>query len=416
MSQSTSFDLTSSQAGAFDLTASAFKANPYPIFAQLRLHDPVYLYASSPDGQSTWLITRYEDAEFILHDKRFVKDKQLAFSPEGRAGLSDLPPSADDLFNLSMLKFDPPDHTRLRRLLNPFFTPRSLEQLRGSIQEICDELINLVESKGQMDIIEEFAAVLPIRIIAKMLGVPAEDGLKLHTWTKRITDALDNPLAFQQVEQDLQASYTYLLALIDQKRQRPVADLVGTLIQANTDEDRLSERELVAMVFLLILAGNETTMNLIGNGMLALLTHPEQMRLLQTRPELIKTAVEEFLRYFAPFTITTHRWAGAEVEVGNKLIRRGDTVLISLASVNRDERVFAHSDILDITRQENPHLAFGKGHHYCLGAPLARLEGQVAISTLLRRLPDMQLCKDPSSLSWRAGSTVLGVNQLPVVF
>ncbi|GCE07684.1 cytochrome P450 family protein [Dictyobacter aurantiacus] len=416
MSQSTDFDLTSSQTAEFDLTTVAFKSNPYPILARLRTHDPVYQYTSSPDGQSTWLITRYEDAEIVLRDERFVKDKQSTLPPEERAPSAGPAPSVSDLFDLGMLKFDPPDHTRLRKVVNLFFTPRATEQWRESVQRISDELIDKVESQKRMDLIEDFASVLPIRIISEMLGVPAEDSMQLHLWTKRIADALDDPAAFEQVASDLQAFYTYLLALVEKKRQASTDDLVCKLMHASVEGDQLTERELVAMIFLLILAGHETTTNLIGNGILALLTHPEQKQLLQAQPELIKPAIEEFLRYLAPFTITTHRWAREDVEMRGKLIRHGDAVLVSLAATNRDENKFDHPDTLDITRQENPHIAFGKGVHYCLGAPLARLEGQIAINTLLRRLPAMQLDIEPEALVWRTGSTVLGVNHLPVTF
>lgn len=417
MSQSTKFDLTSSQAADFDLTSSVFKSNPYPVFARLRISDPVHQYhSSSSDTQSTWLITRYSDAEIVLRDERFVKDKQHTLLREEYQPEPEQPPSADDLFNLGMLKFDPPDHTRMRKLVTPFFTSRAVEQLRGDIQEISDELIDGFEKNGQADIIEDFASLLPIRIISKMLGVPTEDSTKLHTWTKCIADALDDPVAFQQIHAHLQAFYEYLLVLIEEKKQRPDNALVSKLMQSQVGDDQLTERELVAMVFLLILAGHETTANLIGNGMLALMTHPEQMQLLQTHPELIKTAVDEFLRYFAPFTITTHRWARENLELGGKQMKRGDTVLISMASVNRDEQMFAEPDRLDISRTDNHHLAFGKGIHFCLGAHLARLEGTIAISTLLRRLPGLRLQVDPETLVWRTGSTVLGVNHLPVAF
>ena len=415
MSQSTEFDLTTSGTGEFDLTTSAFKSNPYPVFARLRASDPVHRYTSS-EGQSTWLITRYADAEFVLRDERFVKDRQNTLAPEERQPSPAPLASAEDLFDLSMLKFDPPDHTRLRKLVTPFFTARAVEQWRESIQHISDELLDAVEQKRQMDIVEEFASVLPIRIIAEMLGVSTEDSAKLHVWTKRIADALDDPIAFQQVHEHLQAFYTYLQTLIEKKRQEPDDALVSKLMRAEVGNDKLSERELVAMVFLLILAGHETTTNLIGNGMLALLTHPEQMLLLQMRPELINTAVDEFLRYFAPFAITTHRWAKEDLMLREKRIKKGDVVLVSLVSVNRDEEVFVEAEKLDIGRKENHHLAFGKGMHYCLGAHLAKQEGRIAISTLLRRLPALRLQVAPETLTWRTGSTVLGVEHLPVEF
>ncbi len=403
------------QATEFNLASSDFKANPYPVFAQLRVSDPVHQFSSS-NGQSTWLITRYADVELVLRDERFVKDRQHVFSSGEHTHLSISPASATDLMSMSMVDFDPPDHTRLRTLVNPFFTPRQMETWRGRIQAITDELIDAVEGKGQMDLIEEFAFPLPIRIITEILGVPTEDCSKLHRWTSLTADALGDPVAFQQVGAHLQAFYTYLLTLIERKRQTPADDLVSKLIQAEAEGGQISQRELVTMIFLLITAGHDTSDNLIGNGMLALLTHPEQMALLRDQPALIKTAVEEFLRYRSPFMLGTMRWASEDLELAGKSIRRGDQVLISLAAANRDEGEFAASDVLDIMREENRHLAFGKGIHYCLGAPLARLEGQIAIGTLLRRLPNLRLQIDPASLSWRPGWLVQGLKHLPVVF
>ncbi len=323
------------QSTKLNLASPAFKANPYPAFAWLRASDPVHQLASS-GGQSTWLITRYQDAELVLRDQRFVKDHNNVVPPEKRTRA---PASAADLMSMSLIDFDPPDHTRLRSLVNPFFTPRVVERWRGRIQEITDELIDAVEGKGSMDLIEEFAFPLPIRVISEILGVSAEDCPKLHMWTKALADALGDPVAFQQVGEQLQAFYIYLLALIESKRQAPADDLVSKLLQAEAKGDRLSEREVAAMIFLLITAGHDTTDNLIGNGMLALLTHPDQMALLRHNPALINMAVEEFLRYWSPFMLATLRWAGEDLEFGGKLICRGDQVVVSLAAANRDEEI-----------------------------------------------------------------------------
>jgi cytochrome P450 len=398
------------QSVELNLTSSAFKANPYPAFAHLRANDPVHLLSSS-DGLNNWLITRYEDAVAILRDERFVKNRRSMSSSQTQVSA---PPSIADLMGLSMLKFDPPDHTRLRSLVSLSFTPRLIEQWRERIQSITDELIDAVENQGGMDVIKQFAFPLPMLVISEIMGVPVGDGERLHLWIKRIVDAL--PAAHELAAEELQACYNYLLELIESKRQAPADDLVSKLILAEAEGDRLSVREVMAMIFLLIMAGHETTSNLIGNSMLALLTHPEQMALLRQDPTLIKTAVEEFLRFYSPLTLATLRWAREDVEFGGKLIQRGDMVDVSLASANRDETVFANPDNLDITRQESLNLAFSKGIHYCLGAPLARLEGQIAIGTLLRRLPNLRLQVDPSDLVWRPGSMVLGVNTLPVAF
>jgi cytochrome P450 len=402
-----------SQSTEIHLTSPAFKANPFPAFARLRADDPVHQINLS-DGQQAWLITRYKDADTVLRDERFVKERlKHGLLSEDQA--SSFMPVAD-LMSRMMVNFDPPDHTRLRQLLILSFTPRLVEQWRGRIQEITDELIDAVENEGAMDLIDQFAFPLPIRVISEMLGVPAEDSAKFRAWSNVIAEAIGDPLALQRAGDQFQAFHTYLLALIEEKRQKPEDALLSRLIQAESEGDRLSLGELVSMVFLLIIAGHETTVNLIGNGVLALLEHPDQMELLKQNPALIKTAIEEFLRYRGSLMLSTPRWASVDVTLGNKLIRRGDQVLIVLAAANRDDEAFANPDTLDITRQENRHFAFGKGIHYCLGAPLARLEGQIALGTLLQRLPNLRLEGDQGSLIWRPGSLILGLNHLPVVF
>lgn len=393
-----------------NLASPAFKANPYPIFARLCSDDPVHLL-SSDQSHGTWLITRYQEAELVLLDKRFVKSQSYASLSQEQ---SERPPSTADLLTMSMVDFDPPVHTRLRSLAAPFFLPRAIEQWRERIQQIVDELIDAVEPQGNMDLIDDLALPLPLTVISEMLGLPVEDRPSLHRWTRQLAEAFDHPGTLQQADEPLQAFYQYLLALIERKRQRPTADLISALVQA--EPDNISARELVAMIFLLITAGHDTTDNLIGNGMYALLTNPEQLSLLQREPAIIKTAIEEFLRYYSPFMLATRRWASAEVKLGGKLIRPGDQVAISLSAANRDEATFADPHLFQITRQENYHLAFGKGIHYCVGAPLARLEGQVAISTLLRRLPRLCLQIDPGELVWRPGSFIIGLTRLPVVF
>jgi cytochrome P450 len=403
------------QIAKVDLTLPSFKANPYPTFELLRTHDPVHLYAST-DKYNTWLITRYSDAESILRDERFVKEQRNTIPPEKRGPVPETPPSPGDLMSLMMTDFDPPTHTRLRSLANLSFTPRMIEQWRERIQQITNGLLDAVDPKGGMDLVEDFAFPLPMLVIAEILGVPSEDSRQLHTWTKTIADALGDPTAFQAVAIQLQAFYVYLKNLIAQKRQTPTDDLVSQLILAESEGDRLSERELITMVFLLIVAGHDTTASMIGNGMLALLTHPEQLGLLQQNPSLIKSAVEEFLRYRSPFMQATFRWASEDVVIAGNHIRQGDGIIISLAAANHDAAAFPHADDLDITRRDNAHLAFGKGIHYCLGAPLARLEGQIAINTLLQRFPHIHLSVDPTTLSWRPGSLALGLNHLPVTF
>lgn len=393
-----------------DLAAPIFKANPYPAFARLRLTDPVSLLTTQ-QGRQTWLITRYQEAELVLRDERFVKDPANAV-PGWQQSVR--PPSAADLMSMGMVDFDPPDHTRLRSLVGHFFTPRAIEQWQTRVQQITDELIDAVVDKGQMDVIEEVAFPLPLNVISEMLGIPVADRPDLHRWTRQLADAFDHPGTIKQADIPLHAFYAYLPTLIEQKRRRPTDDLISWLVQAK--DQQISAREMLAMIFLLITAGHDTTDNLIGNGLYALFTHPEQLALLKREPGRMKGAVEEFLRYYSPFMLATRRWARQEVQIGGQVIRQGDQIAVALAAVNRDEEVFSEPQRFDVTRRENHHLAFGKGIHYCIGAPLARLEGLVALNTILRRLPDVRLQCAPEELVWRPGSLIIGLSRLPVVF
>jgi cytochrome P450 len=404
------------QSPEMDLASPAFKADPYATFASLRASDPIHQITLA-NSQSSWLVTRYKDADLVLRDERFVKDIHHAFDPDVLDSMPrELPLPRKNFLNLQMLSLDPPDHTRLRALINISFTPRLIEQWRERIQRITDELIDAVQNQGEMDLIDGFAFPLPMMVISEMLGVPADDFTKFRTWSNLIVEATGNPQQFAQSMDQMLAFYTYLRALIEAKRQMPADDLLSKLIQTEAQGDKLSEEELVAMVFLLIVAGHETTVNLISNGLLALLQYPDQLELLQAKPALIKTAVEEFLRYRGPLLLATQRWAREDVEFQGQLIRRGDSVMVALSAANRDDEDFANPDRLDITREENRHLAFGKGIHYCLGAPLARLEGQIAIGTLVRRLPGLRLNATPESLVWRPGTLIMGLTHLPVAF
>jgi cytochrome P450 len=402
------------QSSEIDLFSPAAKANPYPSYALVRSSDHVY-NLKMEDGHTSWLITRYEDALAILKDQRFIKDYRRLLTPEQLKQTQ-----ADGYFalNAHMLSADPPDHTRLRALVNISFTPRLVEQWRERIQTLADELIEAIEQQEEreVDLIDAFAFPLPIVIITEMLGVPAEDRASFREWSNALLDATGKPEAFQGTREKVIAFVMYLRNLIETKRQQPGDDLIGRLLVAEADGDKLNETELISMIFLLLVAGHETTVNLIGNGTLALLQHPEQKRLLQEHPSLIKNALEEFLRFHSPVAIGTRRWVGEDLEFGGKQMRRGDPVLVSLAAANHDPEEFVQPDELDITRQENRHLAFGMGIHYCLGAPLARLEGQIAISTLLRRLPNLRLAVTAEELVWRPSMLLLGVSKLPVAF
>jgi cytochrome P450 len=404
-----------SQPPRVDLFDPAFTADPYPTYARLRSSAPVYR-AALPDGRGVWLITRYEDVLAVLKDKRFVKDWRGALTPEQ---LAQVPPIPEVMKPLSrnMLDTDPPDHERLRALVSKAFTPRLIERLRPRVQAISDGLLDAVQGRGEMDLIDDYAFPLPITVIAELLGVPAEDRNNFREWS----DAAVSGNASQEYMEEIliphmQAFTDYLRALFEEKRANPGDDLVSALVRAEEAGDRLSEDELLGMVFLLLVAGHETTVNLIGNGVLALLQHPDQLRKLEEDPSLIKPAVEELLRYDGPVETSTERFAREDVEIGGQVIPRGEMVLVVLAAADHDPERFSDPDELDITRTDNRHLAFGKGIHHCLGAPLARMEGQIAISTLLRRMRNLRLKGSPESLSWRPGMILRGLRGLPVEF
>ena len=406
---------------AINLNSPDFKADPYPVFARVRSEDPVHL-TEFPGNRKGWLITRYEEAEKVLRDPRFIKDPRHAFTPEQLQrqfpALKVQEPEHEQTFafNRNMLGTDPPDHTRLRSLVNLSFTPRFIEQWRERIQTITNDLLDAVQDKGTMDLVDDLAFPLPIIVITEMLGIPPEDRLKFRAWSNSVIEASGNPEEFRKQREKLREFQEYLRFLSNEKRNHLSDDLLSLLIRTEEAGDKLSEGELISMVFLLLVAGHETTVNLISNGALALMTHPEQMQLLREHPEMLKSAIEEFLRFHGPLMTATQRWAAEDVELAGKLIRKSDYVVVILASANHDPATFHNPDDLDITRSSNPHLAFGKGIHYCLGAPLARLEGQVAIGTLLQRMPHLQLAVDPQDLVWRPGALIMGLRALPVKF
>jgi cytochrome P450 len=386
-----------------DMLSQETKRDPHTFYARLRSAEPLYYV----EGLNAWVLTTYEDALFLLKDPRFTKDHRKVVQAEN--GESSDQETAFHMRN--MLMADPPDHTRLRALVSKAFTPRMIEQLRPRIQQIADELLDAVQEQGKMDLIPDFAYPLPITVISEMLGIPATDRHKFRTWTQGIVNMQEEERGFS-----LEAFIGYIKTLLDEKRAHPGNDLISHLIQVEENGDQLNESELVSMIFLLIVAGHETTVNLLGNGTLALLQHPDQLQLLQRNPSLIPSVVEELLRYTAPVSLSDERWASEDIMLHGKLIRKGEMVTAALISANADPQQFPTGDTLDITRRENQHLAFGKGIHYCLGAPLARLEGQIAFGTLLRRLPNLRLASDPEQLIWNRNPMLRGLKNLPVTF
>lgn len=395
--------------------SAAFKRSSHETYARMRAEGPIREVNMPSTERSTWLITRYDDVLNVLKDPRFVKDWRNAMSQEERERTVNVPASVE-LLSYHMLGFDPPQHTRLRALVSKAFTPRYIERLRPRVQQIADELIDTFQNRSQIDLIEEFAFPLPITVIAEMLGVPVEDRDQFRVWSDTIVSGEPSKDRMQRLEEVTNAFTDYLRHLFAERRASPGEDLISGLLTVEEQGDRLTERELFGMVFLLLIAGHETTVNLIGNGMLALLTHTDQLELLQQRPELIETAIEEFLRYDGPVETSTVRYAREDVALGDVVIPRGSPVLVVLGSANRDEQRFAAADDLDITRADNRHVAFGYGIHYCLGAPLARLEGQIAFQTLLRRLPHLHLAVPLEQITWRPSTLMRSLVTLPVAF
>jgi cytochrome P450 PksS len=395
-----------------NLASPAFKANPFPFYARLRAQAPV-CRITLPTNESAWLVTRYDDVGQVLKDERFVKEPSHALTPEQAAKQ----PWFRRMFKAlkrNMLEVDPPDHTRLRALVHKAFTPRLIEQMRPRVQRLTDELLDRVQGRTHMDLIRDYALPLPTTIIAEMLGVPVADRHHFHRWSKAVITAASSTAGLVKAIPNAWAFMRYIRRYIRQRRANPQGDLVSALIRAEEAGDKLSENELMAMVFLLLVAGHETTVNLIGNGTLALLEHPEQLDRLRREPGLIRPALEELLRFASPAETATERYASQELTVAGVPIARGEMVIPVIASANRDERQFAHADKLDITREPNKHLSFGAGNHFCLGAALARLEGQIALSTLLRRLPNLKLVVMPGELRWRGGLILRGLEALPV--
>jgi cytochrome P450 len=398
-----------------DVTNATFKANPFPFYAQLRTEAPVFpVTVPMPTRQRAWLVTRYSDVQDVLKDARFAKNPYNAMSPEQLKKRPWIPPMFKPL-EQNMLDLDSPDHTRLRALVHKAFTPRLIEQMRDEIQTLTDELLDAAEPRGGMDLIADFALPLPLTIIGRILGVPAKDNDKFHRWTKTLLSA-GTSMNYVVFIPTIMRFVGYLKKLIKERRAHPKDDLVTALVQVKDGSDQLSEDEVLAMIFLLLVAGHETTVNLIGSGSLALLEHPDQLEKLRSEPAIIKPAIEELLRFVCPVEMATERYAREDITIAGTTIPRGELVLAVLGSANRDANYFDNPDSLVVTRENNKHLAFGLGTHYCLGAPLSRLEGQIAISTLIRRMPNLRLSIAPDQIRWRGGIILRGLEALPVSF
>ncbi len=394
-----------------EITDRHFKADPFPFYARLRAEQPVY--RAKLGRQDAWLVTRYDDVLALLKDERFSKDPQTRTPSQAKH--QPWVPGFLRPLQRNILDLDDPDHARLRGLVHKAFTPNRIEQMHGRVQAISDQLIDAVQAKGSMDLMKDFALPLPLTVIAELLGIPTADRYRFHQWTQAFLKT-PTPINMLLAIPSLAAFMRYLRRLFAERRSHPRDDLLTALVQAEEAGDHMSEDELLAMAFLLIVAGHETTVNLIGSGVLALLQHPDQLALLRSDPTLIRSAVEELLRFAAPVEQATERYARTAVTIAGVTIPQGALTLAVLASANRDEEYFTQPDQLDITRAKNRHLAFGYGIHACVGMPLARLEGQIAINTLVQRLPKLRLAVAPTQLRWRATPHVRGLAALPVRF
>jgi cytochrome P450 len=386
---------------SLELFEGAFWRDPYPAYSTLLEEQPV-LELQRPDGK-VWMMTRYADVRAALADNRLSKDWRYTLSPEERDAAAE-----HQMMIPMMLLMDPPGHTRLRKLVSRSFTLRRMEALRPRIVQIADELLDGLPADGRVDIMARYAFMLPVLVICELLGVPAEDRDDFASWSNQMVDGSHD-------SQDAMGKlYGYLSDLIAHKRKEPDDALISALIEVAEDEDRLSEEELVAMAMMLLIAGHETTVNLLGNGVLGLLTHPEQFALLRERPDLVPAAVEEFLRWESPVHSTPARFAAEDVEYSGVTIPARSIVVLSLAAANRDPSRFDDAAELRVDRDAGGHLAFGHGLHHCLGAQLARIEGQAGIDRLVARRPGMTLAVDPLELVYRQSTLVRGLKTLPV--
>ena len=394
----------------FNPLAPEFIRNPYPYYEKLRATDPMHL---SPFGM--WVSSRHAESSLVLRDKRFGKD--FVDRTIRRYGPKIMEEPVFRSMSHWMLQADPPDHTRLRGLVVKAFTARRVEDMRPRIQAIVDENLDRIIPQGKMDLIEDFAFRLPVTIICDMLGIPEEHREGFYASSREGGRLLDPvPLSADEIKKGNEGfalSAMYFQQLIELRRKNPGDDLTTQLVQAEEAGDKLSTDELIANIVLLFGAGHETTVNLIGNGLLALFRNPDQLALLKARPELITNAVEEFLRYDSSVQLTG-RVALEDIEdLGGRKIAKGDSVLCLLGSANHDPAVYPdHPERLDITRPNVRPLSFGGGIHHCLGAQLARIEAEVAISTLLRRIPDLRL-DDAENPEWRPTFVLRGLKRLP---
>jgi len=400
----------------YDLYSAEFRKHAHEVYAYMRKEDPVLQQPGINGKTPIWFVTRYTDVEKVLLDSdHFVRDASLAFTPEEMVAFNEgSDPRIDAMINNHVLNRDGETHHRLRSLVSKAFTPRVVASMRPRIEAIAQELLDQVVDKGEMDLVGEYAFPLPIIVIAELLGIPVEDRGKFRLWSNAVVAPALTPEAQEESKRLLYELADYMEKLVRERRINPGKDLLSGLILAEEAGDRLDESELFSMLTLLVVAGHETTVTLIGNAVLALLQNPDQLGMFIREPSLSGQAVEELLRYDSPVDRALVRFVAEDVELGGKSLKRGDFIIVILGSANRDEQNFECPHDLNLSRQKNPHLAFGKGSHYCLGAPLARLEGEIALRTLFQRLPNLCLAVPAEDLVWRQVPLFRSLVQLPV--
>jgi cytochrome P450 len=384
-----------------------FTADPYPFYTAMRERGPVS--KASYLGLPAWVVTGYDEVRQLIDDRR------LSLNPEnGTAAARAVPWVDPDLFGRSrgLLTTDPPDHTRLRRLINKAFTPRQVELLEPQVRKVTDELIDAIAHRAEADLVEDFAAQLPAIVIMELLGIPA--AMRREFAANCDLFLSGDPAKLALLPEAIAAIQRDIQEQIAAKRRAPGQDLLSQLVLVRDEGDQLSDGELQTMSFLLLLAGLETTVHLIANGVLALLQHPEQMQALRSDPSLIGPAVEEIARYDGPVSAIKPRFAVQEIVIGDAVISSGDPVMLCVEAANRDPSRYARAEVFDISRADPGHLAFGYGIHFCVGAPLARLEARTALTALLDRFPDLRLGCDPAELTWRVSPVIHGLVRLPV--
>ena len=417
-----------------DFSSPDFHAHAYERYEAMRASCPLTRAIFESDeptaeersifNRPIWLVTDYEEGSRALLDRAFTVDMASVLPPEQLAEMPEPPEELKPLMK-NILTVDPPEHTRLRKLVQPSFTASAIERLRPRIQQITDELLDAAEeaaaARGEsapdrnLELISQFAYPLPVTVICEMLGIPPEDRDQTRRWSENLLSA-QTPDRQEESRRNIAEFIDYLRELFTRKREQPGDDLISQLLAVEVDGDRLTEDEILAMVFVLFVAGHITTVNLITNGVFALLTHPEQVEKLRGDRDLVPNAVEEILRFYGPAEATTPRFAREDVELAGQRIAKGEPLMVVLAAADRDPTRFADPQAFDIAREDaNRHIAFGKGVHACLGAPLARVEGQVALATLFRRYPQLRLAVPAAEITW-APSFLRSLTRLPLQF